>query len=136
MPTMANITVKKADGTTDIVYDAVTASGGENSPAVWRQDTGAPASLPPGLRQTLKVSTKWNGPKTARQLIFEFSYPYAVQDTTTTLYAAKDKVLFTGIITIPQSIPNTLLAEACNQGPNLIASALFKAAANMGYAPV
>jgi hypothetical protein len=46
MPTMASITVKKADGTTDIVYDALAASGGDNSPAAWRQDTGAVAPLP------------------------------------------------------------------------------------------
>jgi len=134
MPSMASITVKKADGTTDIVYDAVAASGGESSPAVWRQDTGAAAGLPVGLRSLFKVSSKWNGPKTARQLSFEFSMPYAVQDSTTTLYSAKDRVVFTGVLTLPQGIPSANLNEV-NQVLNLMASTLIKSSAQAGYAP-
>lgn len=49
MPTMANITVKKADGTTDIVFDAIAGSGGDTSAARWRQDTGNTVGLPVGL---------------------------------------------------------------------------------------
>jgi hypothetical protein len=132
---MASITVKKADGTTDIVYDAVTASGGENSPAVWRQDTGAAAGLPVGLRSTFKLASKWNGPKTARQLTFEGVMPYAVQDTTTTLYSAKDRSVFTATFTLPQSIPAAQLNEAAAQILNLCAAALVKSSAQAGYAP-
>lgn len=135
MPSMASITVKKADGTTDIVYDAITASGGESSPAVWRQDTGAVAGLPVGLRSSFKVASKWNGPKTARQLQFAFEQPYAVQDSTTTLYSAKDRVVMSGVITLPQGIPASALNE-CVQGLNLLASTLVKASAQAGYAPV
>ena len=57
MPSMASITVKKYDGTTDIVFDALSASGGDNSPAVWRQDTGATAGLPVGLRSLFRLGT-------------------------------------------------------------------------------
>lgn len=135
MPSMASITVKKADGTTDIVYDAVTASGGESSPAVWRQDTGAVAGLPVGLRSTFKLSSKWNGPKTARQMIFEIVLPYAVQDSTTTLYSAKDRIVLTGTATMPQGIPSTNLNEV-NQALNLLAATLTKSAFQSGYAPV
>lgn len=134
MPSMASITVKKADGTTDIVFDSITASGGESSPAVWRQDTGAAAGLPVGLRSLFKLSSKWNGPKTARQLSFEFSQPYAVQDSTTTLYSAKDRVVMTGVVTLPQGIPSSNLNEVV-QGLNLLASALVKSSAQAGYAP-
>lgn len=134
MPSMASITVKKADGTTDIVYDSISASGGESSPAVWRQDTGAAAGLPVGLRSSFKLASKWNGPKTARQLSFEFNLPYAVQDSTTTLYSAKDKVVMTGLITMPQAIPSATLNEV-NQALNLLASTLVKASAQAGYAP-
>lgn len=134
MPSMASITVKKSDGTTDIVYDQISASGGESSPAVWRQDTGAAAGLPVGLRSLFKLFGKWNGPKTARQLSFEFSAPYAVQDSTTTLYSAKDKVVMTGIITMPQGMPSTALNEAV-QGLNLLASTLVKASVQAGYPP-
>lgn len=136
MPTMANITVKKADGTTDIVFDALSGSGGDGSPAVWRQDTGAASGLPVGHRKLLKLWTVWNGPKTARQMKFNFVMPYAVQDSTTTLYSTKDKVVFDGIITIPQGIPAAEINEAVYQGLNVLASALFKQSGAAGYAPV
>lgn len=135
MPQMANITIKKFDGVTDIVFDQITAAGADGSPAVWRQDTGAAAGLPVGLRPTFKVWSKWNGPKTARQVQYELVFPYATQDTTTTLYAAKDRVVSTGITTIPQAIPATPLNEASAQGPNLLAAALIKSVLATGYAP-
>lgn len=135
MPSMANITVKKYDGTTDIVFDALSASGGDGSPAVWRQDTGATAGLPVGLRKLFKLWTTWNGPKTARQMKFNFVVPYAVQDSTTTLYSAKDRVVFDGIVTIPQGIPSNEINEAVYQGLNLLAATLVKQSGASGYAP-
>lgn len=134
MPSMASITVKKADGTTDIVYDAIAGSGGDSSPAVWRQDTGAAAGLPVGLRPTFTVQTTWNGPKTARQLRFKYALPYAVQDTTTTLYSAKDRIVAEGIVTLPVACPATTLNEV-NQLLNLLGSTLIKSTAQVGYAP-
>lgn len=136
MTTMASITTKKADSTTDIVYDALNASGGDASPAIWRQDTGAAAGLPVGLRAVLRMFSKWNGPKTARQLRIQYSYPYAVQDSTTTLYSATDRVVFDGIMTVPQGIPASVINEAVAQCLNLCASGLIKSSAQAGYAPV
>lgn len=135
MPTMANVTIKMADNATNIVYDALAGSGGDGAPAVWRQDTGAPAGLPVGFRPKFQMGTMWNGPKTARQEKFYFSYPYAVQDSTTTLYSSKDKVVFDGILTVPQGIPATAISEAVAQVTNLLGATLIKAAANAGYAP-
>lgn len=136
MPSMASLTVKKYDGTTDIVYDALSASGGDGSPSVWRQDTGAAAGLPVGLRSVLKLWTLWNGPKTARQAKFNFVFPYAVQDSTTTLYSAKDRVVFDGIVTVPQGIPASEINEAVYQGLNALAATLVKQSVAAGYAPV
>lgn len=135
MPNMASITVKKNDGSTDIIFDALSASGSDGTPAVWRQDTGAAAALPVGLRSLFKLWTMWNGPKTARQMKFNLIFPYAVQDSTTTLYSAKDRVVFDGIITIPQAIPATNINEAVAQGLNLLASSLVKSSGQAGYAP-
>jgi hypothetical protein len=135
MPSMANIVVKKADDTTNITYDVVSASGGDMSPAVWRQDTGAVAGLPVGLRNVFKLSSKWNGPKTARQISFELTMPYAVQDSTTTLYSAKDRVVFNGMMTVPQGIPAANINEAVYQGLNLVGALLTRQAAAAGYAP-
>lgn len=135
MPSMASITVKKYDGTTDIVYDVVAASGGDGSPAVWRQDTGANAALPIGLRNLFKLWTVSNGPKTARQAKFNFVSPYALQDSTTTRFSASDRVVIEGIMTVPQAMPATNINEAIYQACNLLASSLVKQAAAAGYAP-
>ncbi len=135
MPSMANITVKKYDGTTDIVYDALSGSGGDGSPAVWRQDTGAAAGLPVGHRSNLRMFSKWNGPKTARVCSFDAAFPYAVQDSTTTLYSAKDKAVFTGTFVLPTAIPAAWLNEATYQMANLIAATLIKQAMAAGYSP-
>jgi len=132
---MASITVKKFDGTTNIVYDALSGSGGDTSPAVWRQDTGAAAGLPVGLRNLFKLLTKWNGPKTARQTTFEFVAPYAVQDSTTTLYSAKDRIVISGIATCPQGVPATAINEAVYQAFNLLTDNLVKQSTASGYAP-
>jgi hypothetical protein len=135
MPTMASMTVKKADEVTNITYDAVTGAGGDGSPAVWRQDTGANAALPIGLRNLLKLWTVSNGPKTARQVKFTFTAPYALQDSTTTKFSASDRVVAEGIITLPNAIPAANQAEANHQFLNLMAQALVKSAADAGYAP-
>lgn len=135
MPSMASITVKKADGTTNIVYDAVSASGGDTSPAVWRQDTGANAALPVGLRNLFKMWSQWNGPKTARQVKLSFVGPYAVQDSTTTLFSAKDRAVFDANFTIPQGMPASQINEFVAQCFNLADSTLVVQAAQSGYAP-
>lgn len=134
MPTMANVTVKKADGTTDIIYDALSGSGGDGSPAVWRQDTGAPAAQPVGLRKIFKLWTLWNGPKTARQAKFNYVAPYVLLDTTTSAYSAKDRVVIDGIVTVPQAIPPTEINEAIYQACNLLAATLIKQSIAAGYA--
>lgn len=135
MPAMASITVKKADGTTDITFDALSPSGGDGVGADWRQDTGQPAGFPVGLRPRLKLSTKWNGPKNARVMAFELAFPYATQDTTTTLYSAADQVVAKGVFTLPVAIPAANLKEAVYQGMNLLASTLIKQSGEAGYAP-
>jgi hypothetical protein len=134
MPAMASIVVKKADAVTNITYDMLAASGGDNSPSFWRQDTGAAAGLPVGLRNAFQVVSKWNGPKTARQVSYQFILPYAVQDSTTTKYSATDRVVFTGICTLPVAIPSATLNEIA-QGCNLLASTLVVSALQAGYAP-
>lgn len=135
MPSQAAITVKKADALTDIVLDALSGSGGDGSPAVYRHDTGAPATMPVGLRPTLKVTTTFNGPKTARQMRINYASPYAVQDSTTTLWTSKDRVVADVIITVPQGMPPAEIAEAVALFCNTMASSQIKATATSGYAP-
>lgn len=135
MPSMNDVTIKKKDGTTDIVYNALSASGGDGSPAFWRQDTGAAAALPIGLRKSAKMWGVWNGPKTARVMKINFVHPYAVQDSTTTLYSAKDRCVFDGTVTLPQGIPMTEMGEFAYQLGNFLAATLIKQSMEACYPP-
>jgi hypothetical protein len=135
MPTMASITVKKFDGTTDIVFDQLQGSGGDSSPAIWRQDTGQAAGLPVGLRPIFRLFGGWNGPKTARVLRGLLRFPYAVQDSTTTLYSAKSQAQIDITVTVPQDLPATQINEATYQAMNLVAAALVKQSMAAGYPP-
>lgn len=135
MPAMANIVVKKADGTTDITYDALTGAAGDGSKAVWRQDTGAVSALPVGHRATLEMATTFNGPRTARVARFSFKRPYSTQNASTTKYETADSVVLSGTIVVPLSIPASEINEAVYQALNLLSSSLVKTSSAAGYAP-
>lgn len=135
MAAISNLTVFKADGVTNIVYDGIVGSGGDKSPALWRQDTGAIAGLPVGLRPTFRMLARNNGPKTARIVETEYVAPYATQDTTTTRYSAEHRSVIKSVSTLPQGIPASILVEAIYQEAHLRAHAVIKAAAATGYAP-
>lgn len=135
MPTMASLTVKKADETTNIVYDALTPAAGDGADAVWRQDTGAAAGLPVGHRAILTMRTVNNGPKSARRAVLTYVRPYSTQNTTTSKYEAKDQVSARLEITLPQAIPGAELSESVRQFLNCVNQTLIKQAAETGYAP-
>jgi hypothetical protein len=72
MPSMADIIVKKNDGTTNITFTAMVASAGDKSQAIWRSTTvGTAAAHQPELRMTSRA----NGTGTARRVDLHFSYP-------------------------------------------------------------
>jgi hypothetical protein len=137
MPAMASLTVKKADETTNIVYDALVASPGDNGSALWRQDTGAVAGLPVGMRATLTMSTTWNGPRTARRAVITYKRPYPVLNSSTGRYESVDAAVMRLEFTMPQGLPATEANESAYQAMNCIglASGLIKQCLAAGYAP-
>lgn len=137
MPAQASITVKKADETTNVTYDALTGAAGDGSQAVWRQDTGAAAGLPVGHRATLSMATVWNGPRDARRAVLLFKRPYSTQNSTTTRYEAKSQVVARLEMTIPQEIPASEINESVYQFLNLlgVSGGLIKQSIAAGYAP-
>lgn len=135
MPSMASLTVKKADETTNIVYDALTPAAGDSSDAVWRQDTGAVAGMPVGHRAQLAMRTTFNGPRTARRAVITFIRPYSTQNTTTSKYEFKDSCVARLELTMPQAIPASEISESVRQFLNCVSQTLIKQAAETGYAP-
>lgn len=133
MPNQANLTVKKNDGTTDIVYNAVSPSSGDSVAAVWRQDTGNTA--PPGMRPRLNLKFRDNGPRTARVLESKFVYPYTYVDSTTGQTKSTDLVLFGSNGTLPQHIPQTVVDEAVSQYFGLMNHPDVRTTVKTGFAP-
>lgn len=132
MPQMANITVKKADGTTDVVYSALTPSSGDKTAAQWRCETvGASASL----RPIFQMASTYNGTRTARRLDLTFKFPWPVIDANTGIATVKATLPASIQITVPTNVPDATVAEAIAQFANLLKSTLVQDSLKSGYAP-
>jgi hypothetical protein len=128
---MADITVKKDDGTTNVTYSKVVASGGDSSPSLWKDVAAGPVAA---FRPSLSLKSEWNGPKSARRLFGEFRYPVTAVSNEGKEYIA-DHGLITFVATLPQGMHDTELAETVSQGLNLFNSTLVKDSLKSGYAP-
>lgn len=131
MPSLANITVKKNDGSTDITYTGVAASAGDKSPALWRSNTVGDAAA---QRPFLQATSEWNGPKDARRVRYTFQYPYVVEGTDGRKRVAA-RVNADLTVTIPQEIDDDDINEAAAQFSNLIGATLTKDVLKSGFAP-
>jgi len=130
MPSLANITVKKNDGTTDITWTGVAASAGDKSPAMWRSQTVGSA---PGFQPVFQMTSRPNGTGTARRVDVSIVYPYTTTGTDGKTYLA-EKAIFTGSMVAPQGMPTTDFNEAVAQAMNLLASSLVKQCFQAGFA--
>lgn len=127
----ADITVKKADGTTNVVYVATAPSPGDKSPAVWLQNA---ASLIQGHRPRLEVKTQSNGSRTLRQVHVKFEFPHTFTDVNG-LEKSTANVGVTLTAFLPLGAPTTVWKEASAQLANLLASLQVQSAFETGYAP-
>lgn len=129
MPGMANITVKNvADA--DVVYAVSTASAGDRSPAVWRQNA---VSGIIGHRPVLSVLTRDNPAKNARHLSISLRWPVtATVDGRVSVVATIPMNLE---VVLPTTIDTSNCTEAFTQFGNLLTSTLLRGVAAEGYAP-
>lgn len=128
MPALANITVKKSDGTTDVVYTAITGAGQDGTPAVFRNNT---VGTSPAERPTLLIVSKSNGPKTARRVNVDYTWPIVSTDPSgvkTVTGRATGQASFLA----PQNQDVATIKEQAYQFGNLIGSALVKACFDEG----
>lgn len=126
MPALANITVKKNDGTTDIVYTGVTPAGGGDA-AVWASQSVGTAQLhQPQLRLTAKpASDKANVRGT-------FKYPQIATNTTTGVTSVVGTFDGDFNVRFPRGMATVDVDEAVSQLANLIASTLIKSCLKAG----
>lgn len=130
MPNMANITVKKADGTTDTVFNAASPSAGDLSPAVWRQNA---ASGIIGHRPKVTLVVRDNAAKTGRVFQSAGSFPITQTEGSKVTLVAVVPLRFEG--TLPAGVTDSQLEEAVIQYGNVICSSLFRTALKEQYAP-
>lgn len=130
MPQLANITVKKADGTTDVVWTGVVPSSGDKSPAVWKSLT---VGATPGVRPEFRVTSESNAQGTARRVKTSINWPSSVVDANGRPVVL-DKCSGSSLFTVAQNMSDAEISEFAHQYANLIASALHKEMVKTGYA--
>lgn len=132
MPSAASLTVKKNDGTTDVTFTLLAASGGDKSPAVWRS-TSAPGTG--GQQPLLQVSSRPNGDNTARRVDMTYVYPSTYTDANTGLTQIRSKVVAQLSVAVPLDIVTADANEAGAQLAHLLNSTLLVSVLQGGYAP-
>lgn len=130
MATVADIIVKKADGTTNITYTAIAGSAGDKSPAVYRSETSATMR---SNRDVVTLTCQDNGPKTARRTSAKAVMPVA--RVVNTVETVTDKVIGDISILVPNALTDAEINEKVEQLLNMFACPVFRAAFKAGLAP-
>lgn len=128
---ITNLTVKKADGTTDITYTGVSPSSGDGVPAIWKSQTvGNALSHQPELR----ISAR-NGGKGGVNRVFRltFQYPETATNSTTGLTYVVRALPIAMDVPIPKDMPTATVSEALKQFANLLDHADIQAVLLSGY---
>lgn len=130
MPALANQTIKKNDGTTDVIYTGTQPSSGV-IPATWFAPAlGATAETRPEMR----VHSKSVGGRGERQLVGTYMYPYHVLNSTTGLTTVEKRLFGKFQTGFDPSCPQTAIDEFASQFANFIASSISKAMMKEGQA--
>lgn len=132
MPNMADITVKKNDGTTDVTYVQLSPSAGDKTPAQWRVEA---LGTVPGNRPTLSISSKYSVDKMARVVEGKLLYPETFTDTTTGIVATRLRESFSFTQVIRMDAADTTTAELSAQAANLLKHPLIQLVLKSGFAP-
>ena len=132
MPAMADIVVKKNDGTTDITYNAMTPSSGDKTPARWRCESIGTVA---GNRPTLELMSKSSVNGQYRVVESKDVYPETFTDSNTGLVKIRDRVLVEARAVVPLNAADAIVAEATAQSINLLKSNLVQLVFKTGFAP-
>lgn len=130
MPSIANLTVKKNDGTTDITYTAASPASGDSTPAVWKSQTvGTALAHQPELRLTARDAKRG----LARELRTTFQYPEIMTNSTTGQTTVANRAMASTTWTFDKSMKASDVNEFVAQYANLMAAALLKSCVQSGY---
>lgn len=128
MPNMANIVVKKSDGTTNYTFTVLSAAPGDGGFAQWRGE-----GLTPALSAGLRLKTVWNGRKDQRRTEVTGNYPKV--ETVAGVNTVTSFVPFSFMASMPQNFTALEAADAAAVIANAIASVLIRDSVATGVAP-
>lgn len=131
MPDMADIVIKKSDGTTNVTYVKAAPSAGDKSPAVWKNPSVGTVLA---ARPSFTLVAMDNGTRKARRLRSTFLWPKTRLDTAGNVSVSGGASSESSHL-IPQDMTPVEIGEYVAQYANLLASALIKQAMVDGYAP-
>lgn len=129
MPQINDITVKAANGTTDVVFAAVVPSAGDRSPSRWQETA---ASVFRGHRPTLELQAQFNGPRTARRITGRITMPMVQTGPGAELITGQMIGDFTCVL--PTSVSDSQANEFAARFGNLLAHSLIKQCVSTTYA--
>ncbi len=130
MPAIADITIKKNDGTTDIIYVAQTPSSGDGVPAIWRAiSVGTAPAHAPEIRLTSREADK----SKKRALRATFSYPQIATNSTTSVTSVVQRAMADMDVSFAKDMSQSDINEFCSQFTNLLKSTLIVACLKAGY---
>ena len=130
MPAGSNITVKKDDNATDIVYTFQVPSSGDNTPAVWKATTICSAqSHQPEIR--LSAGEADNG--ASRRLRATYQYPQIATDTTTSLVSVVNRATAAIEWKFPKGMSTLDINEFVSQLANLLDDNVVKNCIKAGF---
>lgn len=129
MPNMASITVKKADAVTDVTYNALTPSAGDQTPARWVEA----GSLATAYRASMECRSRYNNARTARHVETVYRRPETVEVDSQRKLVATGHINLSGVI--PTNMSPAEVDEMVAQAFNLFKSALISEVYETGYAP-
>lgn len=133
MPSLANMTIKKNDGTTDAIYVAKLGAGQDGTKATLRYDAH-PAPYA-GLKPTFEITSRWNGPKTARRVEATLVFRAYQTDSTTGVSTQIGTIPITISAVIPQNLDQTTwIDESVAQAANLFKHADTQTMFKTGFA--
>lgn len=131
MPTMAAITIKKNDGTTDQIWTNIQSSGGDKSPAIWRnQSVGIAAAFMPEMR----ITSRPNGDGTVRRIEGQIDWKQSATGSDNIVRKVNVGYVKFEVVD-PQGMPTADLNEFASQSSNLLGSTMFKNIIKDGFAP-
>ena len=130
MPTMAAITVKKKDGVTDVVWTNVQASGGDKSPAIWRNQTVVvPNAFQPEFRLASRAGS-------LNQRVLTGSGDWKTVATGSDGVIKRQSLSYLNFeARVAQEMSSADIGEFAYQIAHLIASTLVKSSIEAGFAP-